>query len=480
MSQEFTQLPDIPQIHAKLKAKFRSGKTQSVEYRLHQLKALYDCLEREQTALLDATALDGKCRQEAHLVDILLVKKELALFSKDLHSWLQPERKSLDLVNSLSLDAGSVRLDPLGVVLIIGTWNYPINTSLIPLIGALAAGNCVVLKLSEVSHNLSSKLAQTLRQYLDPDCFRVVLGAVEQSTALLKLKWDHIFYTGNGTVGRIIARAAAEHLTPCTLELGGKSPVYIDADSPIDLAACVRRIAFGKFVNSGQSCIAPDYVLLPSRLQEAFIAEMRTAIRGFYGSDSQTAFEWKDYSKIASDRHFQRLDTLLKHSKGKVVIQGPPDAKNRLFPPHIVVNVMRDDALMKDEIFGPLLPIVTCDSLDDAIEFINDGDKPLAAYIFSNDHSNVQKFQERVPAGGIVVNDVVMHYSVNALPFGGVGESGVGRYHGIFSLKCFSHEKPVLWRSLRTEPVSQYLIYPPYTERKSDIVGKVLVGKPSF
>lgn len=475
-----TPIDEIKTIHGDLYRSFKTRKTFGVKSRLDSLFACYRLLEENKDALVDALMADGKCRAEALMGDVLGTQKEVGGLISNLQQWVADEPVSLDLAMRLTMDQAWIRKDPLGVILVIGTWNYPLNTALVPVLGALAAGNCVCLKLSEVSVNTGSLLADLIPKYLDKDIVRVVTGAVPQATALLKLKWDHIFYTGNGMVGRVVARAAAEHLTPCTLELGGKSPVFVD--KTVDLKQVAKRIMLAKCFNNGQTCIAPDYFLCPKEMEGPFVEAMREALEGMYGGKDweKTMEENKNYGRIVSDRHFERLSTFLNKTNGKVVIGGQRNPKTRFFAPTVVTGVGRDDPLMKEEIFGPILPIIACDSLQEAVDFVNEGEKPLAAYLFTTDAQQVAYFKKYLLCGDMVINDLLMHFAVSELPFGGVGESGYGAYHGRHSLTTFSHQKSVLWRSLcKFVEIATTLRLPPYEDWKLDAIATALIKKPA-
>ena len=289
------------------------------------------------------------------------------------------------------------------------------------------------------------------------------------------MQWDHIFFTGNGTVGRIIARAAAEHLTPCTLELGGKSPAYIDRSISLETAA--QRIAVGKFFNNGQTCIAPDYILIPKDMRDDFIEELQKALTTFYGPEPERD-KSKSYGRIVNENHWQRLTGILSKTKGKVVIGGQQDKSKCFLAPTVVVDVDWSDSLMKDEIFGPILPVLTCESLDEAIAEVTKRDKPLAAYLFTNEHASVAKFQSGISSGGMVINDSIIHFAVSALPFGGVGPSGYSSYHGRAGFEAFSHKKSVLWRSAGLQAANA-LRYPPYSQQKLKLLKVAMMSTPS-
>jgi aldehyde dehydrogenase (NAD+) len=335
---------------------------------------------------------------------------------------------------------------------------------LVPAAGALAAGNTVVMKPSEVSSATSALLARLVPQYLDRDAVAIVEGGVPETTALLEQRFDHIFYTGNGTVGRIVMTAAAKHLTPVTLELGGKSPVIVDASANIEVTA--RRIAWGKWLNAGQTCVAPDYVLVHRSKKAELIDALEKSIHDFYGDDPRSS---DSYGRIVSPRHFDRLKTML--ASGTVVIGGDTDAEQRYIGPTVLTDVSFESALMSEEIFGPLLPIIEIDSVEQAVQFITARPHPLALYVFAENRGVVGRVLEATTSGGVTVNGTLLHLTSPHLPFGGIGESGMGGYHGKSGVRLFQHMKPVLMRGTKIDPS---IAYPPYTEKKLKLFRKVL------
>jgi acyl-CoA reductase-like NAD-dependent aldehyde dehydrogenase len=298
------------------------------------------------------------------------------------------------------MDSAKAVYEPLGTVLVIGTWNYPFNTAICPLIGAIGGGNTVALKLSEIAEHTATLLTDLIPRYLDQDVCRVVNGSVDVATELLKLRWDHIFYTGNTQVGKIIAKAAAEYLTTCTLELGGKSPCIIDRN--VDLVLAAKRIAYGKLLNCGQTCVAPDYLLIPKDIRDEFLEHFKEAINEIYGEFGATK-DWVDYGRIVNERHFQRLKSYLDNTKGEVFLKGEQNEKDLIFGPTVVINPSDSEPLSKDEIFGPILSVIDCESVEHAIEYINSREKPLACYVFSNDSFQLDQVQRLVPAGNAYV-----------------------------------------------------------------------------
>ncbi len=446
-----------------VRATFDSGRTRPLEWRRNQLEQMIAMLEENEQRFLEALHADlGKPAIEGFITDIAFVTGEIRSMVKHLRAWNRPERVGTPLV---ALPARSRLVpEPLGVVLVIAPWNYPVQLLLVPAAGAIAAGNAVVMKPSEVSSATSRVLAELVPKYLDPSAVALVEGGVPETTELLAQRFDHIFYTGNGTVGRIVMAAAAKHLTPVTLELGGKSPVIVDASANLRVAA--RRVAWGKWVNAGQTCIAPDYVLVEQSVAGAFVDEVAKAVTDFYGADPQAS---DSYGRIVSPRHFDRLVSLM--SGGAVAVGGKSDALSRYIAPTVLVDVDRDSTLMSEEIFGPLLPVLPVPSVRDAVSFVRSRPHPLALYVFSENKRVVHEVLEQTTAGGVTVNGTILHITNPNLPFGGIGESGMGGYHGKSGVRLFQHLKPVLTRSTRMDPS---LAYPPYTERKAKIFRKVL------
>ena len=453
----------ISQVVATARTAFDSGKTRPLAWRKAQLVAMIKMLRDNADDFSAALKQDlGRGPEEAWLYDIGFSITEIELIIKNLKKWTEPRKVSTPLV---SLPGSSHRIpQPLGVVLVIAPWNYPIQLLMIPVAGAIAAGNAVVMKPSEVSSATSALLGKLVPQYFDNDAIAIVEGAVPETTQLLAEKFDHIFYTGNGTVGRVVMRAAAENLTPVTLELGGKSPTIVDKSANIAIAG--RRIAWAKYVNAGQTCVAPDYVLAHADIADKLVDEIRKSVKDFYGADPQQS---GDFARISSPRHFSRLKAML--TSGKVAIGGQTDEQQRYIAPTVLVDVTASDSVMQEEIFGPILPMLTVDSIDEAISFVNARPHPLALYVFAEDQKVNDKVVASTTSGGVTVNGTIFHMTGPFLPFGGVGESGMGAYHGRAGVDTFQHLKPVLKRSTR---VDAPLAYPPYTKRKFAILKKFI------
>ncbi|MDR6612720.1 aldehyde dehydrogenase family protein [Leifsonia sp. 1010] len=439
-----------------LRSAFERGVTKPLAWRLGQLRALRRMLTERSAEFEDALLADlAKSPTESQIAELGFVVGEIDHTLKHLRRWLRPRRVSVP--GALLPARASTMLEPVGVVLVIAPWNYPVQLLLAPLVGALAAGNAVVLKPSELAPATSAAMARLMPQYLDTRAVAVVEGGVEDTTDLLAQRWDHIFYTGNGRVGRIVAAVAVENLTPVTLELGGKSPVYVDAT--VDIAAAARRIAWGKFMNAGQTCVAPDYVLAERSIVPRLADALRDAVRDLYGDDPAQS---PDYGRIVNDRQFERLTGML--GSGTAAVGGDHDAETRYLAPTVLTDVAPESPAMAEEIFGPILPILPVDGLDDAIRFIRAGDKPLALYVFTSSATTRRRILTETSSGAVGFGVPAAHLAVAGLPFGGVGESGAGAYHGERSLRTFSHEKAVLSKPL--SPDTLQLIYPPYTEAK--------------
>ncbi|MFJ4277528.1 aldehyde dehydrogenase family protein [Streptomyces massasporeus] len=434
--------PEQPaDVVARLRATFRTGRTKPVEWRMAQLRRLRDMLTENGADLAAALHADlGKSATEAYRTEIDFTVREIDHTLDHLADWLRPEPAPTPAHLGADVTVWT-QYDPLGVVLVIAPWNYPAQLLLAPVVGALAAGNTVVAKPSELAPATSAALARLLPAYLDTDAVAVVEGGVPETTALLAERFDHIFYTGNGTVGRIVLRAAAEHLTPVTLELGGKSPAFIDLDT--DLTVVAERLAGGKFLNAGQTCVAPDYVLTDPETAVALEPLLADAVKALYGSDPAASGE---YGRIVNERHFDRLTGLL--ASGRTVVGGTGDRTTKYLAPTVLADVDPDAPVMREEIFGPILPIVTVPGLDEAIDFINDRDKPLALYVFSESDATRRRFAAETSSGGLGHGLPLAHLTVSDLPFGGVGESGMGNYHGRYSIETFSHRKAVLDKPL--------------------------------
>ncbi|TVR97973.1 MAG: aldehyde dehydrogenase family protein [Wenzhouxiangellaceae bacterium] len=451
--------PDYGSMIESLRQSFASGLTRPLDWRRGQLYALERMLKENEPAISKALVADlAKPEQEVLLGELSLLYAEIRHAQRNLKRWSRARRVFTPMVGQPG--RSWVQPEPLGVVLIMGAWNYPVQLVLSPLIPALAAGNCAVIKPSEIAAHTADLMAELIPRYLDSAAVQVVLGAVDETTELLKQRFDHVFYTGGATVGRIVMRAAAEHLTPVTLELGGKSPAVIDSDADLDSAA--RRLVWGKCLNAGQTCIAPDYVLVQPEQREPLIQAMQQQLEAMYGPDRLAS---GDYAKIINRRHFDRLRAYL--AAGKVVVGGRLDEARERIEPTVLVDVQADDPVMQEEVFGPILPVLTVSGMDEAVAFIRAREKPLAAYLFTKSKQSERRFVDEVSTGNLCINDVLMFMSVPELPFGGVGNSGMGQYHGKAGFDRLSHLKAVMKRSRFPElPVR----FAPYSDFKMKLL----------
>jgi aldehyde dehydrogenase (NAD+) len=448
-----------------LRAAYDCGLTRPLNWRRSQLRQMQRMLKENEAAWLAALAADlRKPATEGWATDIGTIDSEIEALHRKLVRWAEPRRLPVPI--RLGLGKAKVVPEPLGVVLVIAPWNYPIHLLLLPMAFALGAGNAVVGKPSELAPATSALMARLVPRYFDERAVAIVEGGPEETTSLLAERWDHILYTGNGRVGRIVMEAAAKHLTPVTLELGGKSPAIVDRDT--DLDATARRITWGKFLNAGQSCLAPDYVLVHRDAEEALLARLTQAVRDFYGADPHQS---PDYARIVNDRHLARLSRLLDDvDPARIVTGGQFDAGDRYLAPTIVRNASWDEAMMADEIFGPILPVIAVADVDEAIEVVNAHPKPLAVYVFTSRPGVADRVVERTSSGGVCVNGTVLQIATPGLPFGGVGSSGMGAYHGQYGFETFSHLKGVLDRATWFDP---WFTYPPYDGLKSRILRRL-------
>ena len=443
------------------KALFASGATLDYAHRSHALKTLYEAVRGHEKDIAEALRADlGKCAGEAYMCETGLLLSEIAYLRRHLRAYMRPKRVMTGAAQFPG--CGELRYAPYGTALIMSPWNYPLLLSLEPLAGAIAAGNTAVVKPSAYSPQTSLLLAKMLGEAFDRSYVAVVSGGREENAALLRQSWDKIFFTGGGNVGREVLRAAAETLTSVTLELGGKSPVIVDASADIHLAA--RRIVAGKFLNCGQTCVAPDYILCDARVHDALLGALK----------AETARQYPDalrdgaYGRIVNEKHFERLLGLI--DRAKLAYGGGSDAASLKIEPTLLDGVEASDAVMGEEIFGPVLPVLSYGTLDEAIAFVEARPRPLALYLFARDRRVERETLRRCRFGGGCVNDTVMHLTTPALPFGGVGASGMGAYHGRWSFEAFSHEEGVL-RRFGPEPP---LRYRPWTAAKQAVMRRVL------
>lgn len=413
---------------------FKSKATLPLSFRMQQLKKLKSLLEQNEAALFAAIKKDfGKSKNDTLMTELLPLKHEIDLGIKNLKQWAKPKRVRTNLLN---MPAKSYLVaEPLGTALIIGAWNFPYNLALSPLVSSMLAGNVSILKPSEVAPATSQIMAKLINNNFDPNYIKVIEGGVPETTALLEQRFDKVFYTGSPRVGKIVNQAVAKHLTNVTLELGGKNPVIFTQDCELEVS--VKRMVWAKFVNAGQFCIAPDYVLVPKSRKAEFLEVLVKEIK-----KHSYSLEKGNYVQIINERNFERVANLI--DPEKVFFGGKMDKAKRLIQPTVLDNVSLEDKVMEEEIFGPVLPVLAYDQIDEAFEIVAQFEKPLGAYLFTNDSKIKQRFLREVPFGGGGINEASMHVTNSNLPFGGVGNSGIGSYHGKFGFDCFSHQKAVI------------------------------------
>ena len=451
----------IPDIVAHLRATFRSGRTKPLHWRLGQLRAIERMLAERERELCDAMTADlGRSAVEGWLADVAPARGEARHARKKLAKWTKPGRVPVPLAAQPA--RAWYQYEPKGVVLIIAPWNYPVQLVLAPLVAAVAAGNCAIVKPSEHTPTVSATLQRLIAEYLDPDAVAVVEGGAEVSQELLDQGLDHCFFTGGPEIGKAVMAAAAKHLTPVTLELGGKSPAIVADDARLEVAA--RRVAWAKLLNSGQTCVAPDYVLVDRKVRDRFVAELATAVDRLHPPQ-------RGMLPLISSGHASRVSALTDTAGGKTVIGGRFDPEHKRGELTVVLDPESDAALMREEIFGPVLPVVTVDSLDDAIAHVQQGPKPLATYVFTEGRDTERRVLDEISSGATVVNHLMYQAVVNELPFGGVGNSGMGAYHGRWGFETFSHRKAVMRKPTRPDPA---IVYPPYTALKRRILRLLL------
>ena len=447
---------------AKVRTVFNTGRTRSIQWREQQLRAIERMCEEREAEISEALISDlGRSAFEAWLGDIISTKAEAVFARKHLRKWIKPRRQSLPLAQMPG--RAWVQYDPIGVVLVIGPWNYPFCLCMSPVVAAVAAGNAVVIKPSELAPATSELIARLVPQYLDTEAVRVVEGAADVTQDLLSQGFDHALFTGGTEIGRKIMAAAAPTLTPVTLELGGKSPVLVLPDADLDVTA--RRIAWTKLLNSGQTCIAPDYILADRSIARELTDKIVATIAKFRADQPDPSL------RIVNERQFDRLVSLLSTTSGTIVTGGGSDRAKLSLEPTVIVDPAPDDPVMSDEIFGPILPIITVGSTDEAVAFVNARPKPLALYVFTASQDVGRELVDRMPSGGAVINHIAMHCLVPQLPFGGIGASGMGAYHGQWGFEALSHRRAVLSKPAKPDPG---LLYPPYTDRAMKILRRLL------
>lgn len=451
----------IESIVANQRAYFSSDATKPIAFRLDALKRLKRTLQQNEHKLCRALRADlNKDEMEAFMTEIGIVLEELSFHIKHIRRWARPKTVPTPLAQFHG--KSFILPEPYGVVLIIAPWNYPVQLCLTPLIGAISAGNCAIIKPSAYAPAASRAIAELIESVFLPEYIAVVEGGRKENSDLLKQKFDYIFFTGSPGVGRVVMEAASKHLTPVTLELGGKSPVIVD--KTVDLKLAARRIAFGKVINAGQTCVAPDYILIHRDIRDEFIEYFREALEAFFPEG-----DMRNMPVIVNEKHFKRVSDLI--NSGKVVIGGSVDESRRFIEPTVLVDVSPDSPVMNEEIFGPVLPVLTYQQLEEAIDFINSRPKPLALYIFTKDKHTANTVLTRTSSGGACWNDTIIHLATTRMGFGGVGESGMGSYHGKHSFDTFTHYKSIVKKSIF---IDLPMRYHPYTEKKLGLIRKFM------
>ena len=447
-------MSDVKQMLKDQKVFYQSNKTRDLEFRIRHLKALYNAIEKYEDEIALALKKDlNKAHFEAYETEIGIVLSEIRHTIKNLPKWSKPERVAPSFLHFPS--TGFVYHEPYGSVLIMSPWNYPFQLTMVPLVGTIATGNCAIVKPSEYSFNTAEIMEKIIKEVFENDYVSVVRGGREANKELLNEKFDYIFFTGSPKVGRVVMESASKNLTPVTLELGGKSPCIVDDTADIALSA--KRIVWGKLLNAGQTCIAPDYLYVQNDIKDELIREIGKCVEQFYGQRPELH---EDYPKIISEKHYNRLCGLME--KGTIVYGGRVNEKTRQISPTLIDDVDWEDPIMKEEIFGPLLPIMTFDNFNDIIPIINNRPKPLTMYLFTTDKNHEHRVVNELSFGGGCINDTIIHIANTNMSFGGVGESGMGQYHGKTSYETLTHEKTIIKKSnLLDIP----LRYPPYNKK---------------
>jgi aldehyde dehydrogenase (NAD+) len=466
LGRKFALVPEnyfmkISEIVSKQKEFFNTHQTKNIKFRRMYLEKLKELIISNETFLYEAIKKDfGKSRFDTFTTEISLIINDINYYLKNLKSLSSPKKVRTNLINQI----GKSRIypEPLGNILVIGAWNYPYQLSLSPLVAALAAGNCCIVKPSEIAANTMAVITKIINENFPPEYLYAYEGGIEETTELLKLRFDKIFFTGSTKVGKIVYEAASKNLTPVTLELGGKSPAIVTKDANLEVAA--KRIVWGKFLNAGQTCVAPDYLLVEETVQEQFLEILRKYIITFnYHPESE------HYTKIINHKNFDRLTGLI--DADKIYYGGTYDREKLYIEPTVLTNISWNDEVMQEEIFGPVLPVISFTNYHIAINHISELEKPLAAYLFTDNAEEKEIFKNRLSFGGGCINDVMMHLGNENLPFGGVGNSGIGNYHGKFGFETFSHQKAILEKVTWGEPAIKY---PPYTDKKLGWIRKLI------
>lgn len=452
---------EIQEIVSKQKEFFKTQQTKNLRFRKMYLEKLRDVILQNENLLYEAIEKDfGKSKFDTFTTEISFILNDIKYYLNNLKSLSKPKKVRTNIVNQIG--KSRIHSEPLGNILVIGAWNYPYQLSLSPIVAALAAGNCCIVKPSEIAENTMKVMVKIINENFPSEYLYAYEGGIDETTELLKLKFDKIFFTGSTKVGKIVYEAAAKNLTPVTLELGGKSPAIITKEANLEVAA--KRIVWGKFLNAGQTCVAPDYLLVEESVQEQFLEMLRKYIQEFkYEINSE------NYTRIINSKNFERLTKLI--NKDKIYFGGNSDQEKLYIEPTILTNVNRNDDVMQDEIFGPILPVISFINFNLVLNEILEHEKPLAAYLFTQNSEEKEMFKNKLSFGGGCINDVMMHLGNENLPFGGVGNSGIGNYHGKFGFETFSHQKAVLERATWGEP---NIKYPPYSEKKLSWIKRFL------
>ena len=454
---------DIVSIVKNCKDFFNTNTTKDYNFRLAQLKKLQNALNSNEKELLNALYADlHKTNFEAYFSELAIVKDELDFAIKHIKKWMRTQRVPTPIAHFKSVS--TILYEPFGTVLIMSPWNYPLNLTLAPLIGAIAAGNCSIVKPSNYSPAVSAALDKIISENFPPEYISVILGGREENGALLEQRFDYIFFTGGTEVGKLVMQSAAKYITPVTLELGGKSPCIVEKSANLKIAA--RRLAFGKYLNAGQTCVAPDYLLIEKEIKEPFIEELRNVLKEFFPTETYLQMH---FPHIVNEKHFTRLMNLIEGEK--IITGGNGNKEQKFIEPTILDNINFESKIMQEEIFGPILPVITFDSLDTIIAQIKMREKPLALYIFTKNKQVEKKILTEISFGGGCINDTIVHLATNYLPFGGVGYSGVGKYHGFESFKTFSNTKSILKKSVFPDIGVRYH---PYSEKKLNLIKKLM------
>lgn len=452
---------DLPDLMATLRAVHATGRTRDLEWRVRQLEGIERLVVERESEIAEAVAADlGRDAAGTYLGEIALSRDEARHARRHVRSWMRRRRQSVPMV--LQPGTAWIQYEPLGVVMVIAPWNYPVQLALAPLVAAVSAGNCVVVKPSELAPACSALLARLIPEYVDPEAVRIVEGDGAVTQDLLAQGFDHVLFTGGTEIGRKIMAGAAATLTPVTLELGGKSPAVVVADADLEIAA--RRIVWTKILNSGQTCIAPDYVLADRSIRDELVRKIREKLIVFRADEPTPGM------RVVNERQFDRLTGYLEATKGEVVTGGGHDRTTLTIEPTVIVDPDPDEPAMTDELFGPILPVLAYDSVDEVVAFVNGRPKPLALYVFTKSKDTGTRLVDQMPSGGAVINHAIVHLLAPDLPFGGVGPSGTGAYHGEWGFQTFSHRRSVLAK--RSRPDFQ-VVYPPYGERGLKLLRKI-------